>query len=347
MSSMTATLSILLSLTSILSSHSHSLSDRPTLKYGTAWKKDATSGLVYRAILSGFRHIDTACQPRHYNEAGVGEGWSKAAYVDIVSHVFLLTFSYMCYTIFEFLCYSNQSKELGLSRQDIWIQTKFSGLDAHDPNNVPYDVNAPLEERVRQSLQKSLDNLQTDYLDSWVMHGPENNWDDHFKVWRTMEESVDEGKVKQLGISNFYRLEDVKWAYDNARIKPKVVQNRFYSESGHDVDIRRFCKENDIEYQSFWTLGANRGAYQHEAALEIADKYNVSPEGLFYAFCMAIGITPLDGTTSEIHMREDIELLERLRSGERFFESDEELAVIGDALGTPSWRADVDLEEEL
>jgi hypothetical protein len=37
-----------------------------------------------------------------------------------------------------------------------------------------------------------------------------------------MEESVDKGKVKQLGISNFYRLEDVKWAYDHARIKPKV-----------------------------------------------------------------------------------------------------------------------------
>ncbi|KAL7489374.1 hypothetical protein ACHAW6_014968 [Cyclotella cf. meneghiniana] len=318
MSSTIAALPILLSLTTlILSSHAHSLADRPTLKYGTAWKKEATAGLVYRAILAGFRHVDTACQPRHYNEAGVGEGWTRAA------------------------------KELGLSRQDIWIQTKFSGLDAHDPNNVPYDVDAPLEDRVRQSLQKSLQNLQTNYLDSWVMHGPEDNWDDHFKVWRTMEESVDQGKVKQLGISNFYRLEDVKWAYDHARIKPKVVQNRFYSDSGHDVEIRRFCKENDIEYQSFWTLGANRDAYQHEAALELAHKYNVSPEGLFYAFCMAIGITPLDGTTSETHMREDIELLDRLQSGERFFENDEELALIGDALGTHDWRADVELEEEL
>lgn len=156
----------------------------------------------------------------------------------------------------------------------MWLQTKFSGLNAHDPNSIPYDKNAPLEDRVRQSLQKSLENLQTDYLDSWVMHGPEDNWDDHFKVWRTMEESVDSGKVRQLGISNFYRLEDVKYAYEQARIKPKVrlyhqldllfnssssssnkqrskvVQNRFYADSGHDVEIRRFCKENDIEYQS-------------------------------------------------------------------------------------------------
>lgn len=70
-------------------------------------------------------------------------------------------------------------------------------------------------------------------------------------------------------------------------------------------------------------------------------------EQLFYAFCMAIGITPLDGTTNEQHMKEDIDLLNRLRNGEVFFESDDELAIVGDALGTPGWRADVDLEEEL
>ncbi|KAL7504518.1 hypothetical protein ACHAXN_002148 [Cyclotella atomus] len=296
---------------------SFSLSDRPTLKYGTAWKKEATADLVYRAVLNGFRHIDTACQPRHYNEAGVGEGWTKAA------------------------------ETLGLNRGDIWLQTKFSSLDAQDPDNTPYDRNAPLEDRVRTSLQVSLQNLKTDYLDSWVMHGPENNWEDNFKVWGAMEEGVDQGKVKQLGISNWYRLEDIQWLYDHARIKPKVVQNRFYSDSGHDIEIRRFCKENDIEYQSFWTLGANREAYKHQAAVELADKYNLSPEGLFYAFCMKIGITPLDGTTDEQHMKEDIDLLNRLRNGEVFFESDDELSIIGDALGTPDWRADVDLEEEL
>ena len=169
--------------------------------------------MVYKAIKSGFRHIDTACQPRHYNEAGLGEGWTSAA------------------------------RDLGLDRQDIWIQTKFSGLGAHDKD-------APLETRVQQSLERSLENLQTEYIDSWVMHGPEDSWDDHWKVWNTMEKAVDEGKALQLGMSNFYKLEDIEWAYDHSRIKPKVVQNRFYAESGHDVEIRAFCKEHDIEYQS-------------------------------------------------------------------------------------------------
>mmetsp|Transcript_4753 Transcript_4753/g.9949 ORF Transcript_4753/g.9949 Transcript_4753/m.9949 type:complete len:179 (+) Transcript_4753:277-813(+) len=177
------------------------------------------------------------------------------------------------------------------------------------------------------------------------MHGPEDSWENHFKVWRTMEMFVDEGKVRQLGISNFYRVEDVKFAYEQARIKPKVVQNRFYSDSGHDVEIRKFCQEHDIEYQSFWTLTANPKAYRHPAALELAKTKGLSPEGLFYAFCMAIGITPMDGTTNTQHMKEDIALLNRIRSGEKIFVDSDELAIIGNALGTPNWSIVGDGEE--
>ena len=46
----------------------------PPIIYGTAWKKDSTAALVEQAISLGFRGIDTACQPKHYNEAGVGDG---------------------------------------------------------------------------------------------------------------------------------------------------------------------------------------------------------------------------------------------------------------------------------
>ncbi|KAL3763847.1 hypothetical protein ACHAW5_006265 [Stephanodiscus triporus] len=297
----------------LTSSIAYNLLDRPTLKYGTAWKKDATADLVAKAIRAGFRHIDTACQPRHYNEAGVGDGWVAAA------------------------------RELNLDRTDIWLQTKFSGLNAHDPDNVPYDVNASLEDRVRQSLQKSLENLKTDYIDSWIMHGPEDNWDDHWKVWRTMESAVDEGKVRQLGISNFYSLEDVQWAYDHARIKPKVVQNRFYAKSGHDVGIRAFCQENDIEYQSFWTLPANPDAFHHQAAHDLSNRKKLSPEALFYAFCMAIGISPMNGTTNEVHMKEAIALMDRIRRGEKIFENKEEMDIIGNALGTPEWNIEGEL----
>jgi hypothetical protein len=44
----------------------------PSVIYGTAWKKEKTADLVALALQQGFRGIDTACQPKHYNEAGVG-----------------------------------------------------------------------------------------------------------------------------------------------------------------------------------------------------------------------------------------------------------------------------------
>ena len=48
----------------------------PKIMYGTAWKKDATKRLVVKALQTGYRDIDTACQPKHYNERGVGEALS-------------------------------------------------------------------------------------------------------------------------------------------------------------------------------------------------------------------------------------------------------------------------------
>jgi hypothetical protein len=58
---------------------------------------------------------------------------------------------------------------------------------------------------------------------------------------------------------------------------------------------------------------------------------------------MAIGISPLDGTTDEMHMKEAIELMDRIRGGEEIFQNKEEMEVIGNALGTPGWN----IEDEL
>ena len=50
----------------------------PRLIYGTAWKKERTAALVELALRQGFRGVDTACQPKHYNEEGVGRGLAAA-----------------------------------------------------------------------------------------------------------------------------------------------------------------------------------------------------------------------------------------------------------------------------
>jgi len=274
------------------------------LIYGTAWKEDQTARLVSEAVKSGFRFIDTACQPKHYSERLVGEGWARAA------------------------------AELGLKREDISLQTKFTSLNGQDPERIPYDKAAPLSEQVEQSLAKSLENLQTSYLDSLVLHSPMPTFENTMTVWRTFESFVDNGKVRQLGISNCYDKELFTKLYDRARIKPSVLQNRFYSESGFDVELRQFCKEKNIRYQSFWTLTANRQALASPEIKTLAKKKGLSPQTLMYAFMLSLGHTPLDGTTNSKHMAEDVALMERVFDGEDILVP-EEIEMMTGILGVP------------
>src|SRR5512138_2518985 len=110
----------------------------PRILYGTAWKKLRTEELVSQAIASGFRGIDTACQPKHYNEAGVGAAVAA-------------------------------SVRSGLAREQLYLQTKFTPIGGQDPRQIPYDPDAPLAEQVAQSIEVSLRNLQSLYLDCLVL----------------------------------------------------------------------------------------------------------------------------------------------------------------------------------
>jgi diketogulonate reductase-like aldo/keto reductase len=279
--------------------------NRPYLVYGTAWKKERTAELVHQAVKSGFRFIDTACQPKHYHEPGVGEGWRSAA------------------------------NEMNMDRSELFLQTKFTSVDGQDPNNMPYNKNDPLEEQVKTSLQVSLSNLQTDYLDSLVLHSPMKTLEDTMVVWRTMETFVDQGKVRSLGLSNCYDPKFFKTLYEMARIKPWVLQNRFYADSNFDVDLRAFLKSKGIKYQSFWTLSANRHALATRQAMDMAAAKKLTPQTLLYAFLMQLGyVTPLDGTTSLEHMMEDVAVMERMEGGEQFF-SEQELHEFAGILGLP------------
>lgn len=278
----------------------------PFLVYGTAWKKEKTAGLVHQAVKAGFRFIDTACQPKHYNEPLVGEGWKRAA------------------------------DELGLDRSDIFLQTKFTSYHGQDPNHCPYDPKLPVEEQVRQSLQVSLTNLKTPYLDSLVMHSPMETFDETLKVWRVMEGFVDDDKVLRLGMSNCYDYDYFVALYEAARIKPSVLQNRFRAETQFDTELRQFCKEHGIWYQSFWTLTANRAALDLPEVHALAREKHLTPQTLLFAFLMTLGyVTPLSGTTSENHMALDVDVMARMQKGQVFFENEAELRSFARILGMP------------
>jgi diketogulonate reductase-like aldo/keto reductase len=251
----------------------------PKLIYGTAWKKTDTQHLVELAVRTGFRGIDTACQPKHYDEAAVGAAVTACV-------------------------------KSGLSRGDLYLQTKFTPVSGQDPRQVPYDPRASLAEQVAQSFAASRRNLQTDYLDCLILHSPLPAPKQTLEVWRAFESLVDAGGARQLGISNCYTPRDLQRLCHDSRIKPAVVQNRFYAETGYDRAIRAICARERIVYQSFWTLTANPRVLAHATVGALASTHQRTPAQILFRYLTQSGVVPLTGTRSETHMREDLSIVE-------------------------------------
>ena len=192
----------------------------------------------------------------------------------------------------------------------LFLQTKLTPLSGQDPKGIPYDPNAPLSEQVAQSFAASLRNLQTDYLDSLLLHSPLADATQTMGVWRAMESLVDIGGVRQLGISNCYSLDQLNSLYNCARVKPAVVQNRFYAESAYDHEIRAFCGKQRIAYQSFWTLTANAQVLGHDTITRLASTYGRTAVQILFRYLTQTDVVPLTGTRSEAHMREDLAIFE-------------------------------------
>jgi diketogulonate reductase-like aldo/keto reductase len=251
----------------------------PNMIYGTAWKKENTTDLVFEALKQGFKGIDTACQPKHYREDLVGLGLLKAY-------------------------------ETGIKREDIFLQTKFTPIDGQDQNNMPYLQSDEIEIQVEKSFETSKKNLKTDFINAYILHSPVYPGSKLQRVWQKMEEFYDKKEVGALGISNCYDLDVLVYLYNNAKVKPSIVQNRFYAQSGYDKEIRVFCEEKGIKYESFWSLTANPHILSSEILIELASKYNREVTQIFYRFLNHLNIIPLNGTTSTKHMIDDLKIME-------------------------------------
>ena len=249
----------------------------PSLLYGTAWKKDKTADLVFKAVKCGFRGIDTACQPKHYNEAGAGEAIQKL-------------------------------RNEGIRREDLYIQTKFTPLNGQDPLNIPYDRRASLSEQVAQSFEVSKKNLGVVSVDGLILHSPLESMDRTMIAWQALEQIYHQGGTKLIGISNCYDLDMLKQLYESSTIKPAIIQNRFYEDTDYDQEIRKFCLKHKIIYQSFWTLTANPQIIASELVKRAAITYQKTSAQILFRVLVDIGIVPLTGTCSEKHMQEDLEI---------------------------------------
>lgn len=244
--------------------------------YGTAWKEDRTEALVTLALQAGFRAIDTANQRKHYYEAGVGAALAK----------------------------------VGIPRDQLFLQTKFTHLPGQD-QRLPYDPKAPVTAQVQQSFESSLEHLQTDYVDSLVLHGPSAQYGlapQDVEAWRAMEGLCESGRARRIGISNV-STDQLEQLCSLARIAPSFVQNRCYATTGWDAHTRSVCRARGIGYQGFSLLTANRSLLQRPLVDAIMTRAGMTREQVVFAFAMQVGMIPLTGTSSAEHMQADLAVL--------------------------------------
>lgn len=249
----------------------------PSFMYGTAWKKEATTQLVQLAVASGFTAIDTANQLIHYQEALVGEALQTL-------------------------------EKKGIKRDTLFLQTKFTPAGGQG-GRTPYDASADLATQVRQSFDSSLNHLGTAYVDSYVLHGPyerrglgASDWE----VWAAMEGLYQSGKTKMIGISNITAGQLTELC-EQANHKPMVVQNRCYAALGWDQEVREICQAHGIIYQGFSLLTANGEVLADPEIRIIAKRLGTGSAQIIFRFAMQIGMLPLTGTTSQQHMKEDLQ----------------------------------------
>lgn len=249
----------------------------PRFVYGTAWKEEETERLTRLALECGFRAIDTANQRRHYYEAGVGAALESALESGLVE------------------------------RDDLFVQTKFT-FEASQDHRIPYDVDAPHADQVEQSFESSLEHLGLERLDSYVLHGPSSRsgiGETDREVWRAMESLLEADRVGQIGVSNVSpgQLGEL---LDWADHPPAVVQNRCFARTGWDRDVREICREHGVDYQAFSLLTANERALRSDPIQAVAERYDRTIPQIVFRFALQLGLSPLTGTTSEEHMRQDL-----------------------------------------
>ena len=248
----------------------------PAFMYGTAWKKEATTRLVLEAVKAGFTGIDTANQLIHYDEARVGEALLSLA-------------------------------DQGMTRERLFLQTKFTPVNGQD-HRTPYDSTASITVQVQQSFDSSLAHLHTDYLDSYVLHGPYHRGglgSEDWEVWAAIESLYTSGRAKLIGVSNVSAGQLALWC-ERATHRPMVVQNRCYAAFGWDTAVRDVCRRHGIVYQGFSLLTANREVFIDPAMRAIAEKYATGVAQVIFRFAMQIGMVPLTGTTNAHHMADDL-----------------------------------------
>ncbi|MCI8457619.1 MAG: aldo/keto reductase [Mammaliicoccus sciuri] len=203
----------------------------PALGLGTfrVENNDECREAVKHAIISGYRHIDTA--QTYHNEEKVGQGIKEGL------------------------------EATGLNREDLFITTKLWMTDYG-------------RENVQSAYEASLKRLGLDYVDLYLIHWPGQDKDLIIETWKSMENLYNEGKIKNIGVSNFH-VHHLEELLQEASIKPVINQIECHPYLTQK-ELRAYLEAQKIVAQS-WSPLMNGQILEDEVVKEIANELGKTP----------------------------------------------------------------------
>ena len=196
-------------------------------------------------------------------------------------------------------------EELGIAREEIFVITKiYPGSDMADPE---------------KAIQACLDRLNIGYVDMMLLHHPDPN---DVKAYQAMEKFVEAGKIRSLGLSNWY-VKELETFLPQVTITPALVQNEihpYYQEN----DVIPYIQDLGIVVQVWYPLGGRGHTAEllgDEAISNIAKAHNVSSAQVILRWNLQKGVVVIPGSSNPDHILENTELY-------GFTLTDEEMAQI-------------------
>ena len=187
----------------------------------------------------------------------------------------------------------------GISREDIFITTK-----------LPADIKT--YEGTKEHFEKSLKNLDTDYIDLYLIHAPwpwsdvgNDYTDGNIAAWRAMIDLYNDGRVRAIGVSNFH-VKDIKAIVEATGFVPAVNQIRYFIGNTQN-EITEYCQANGILVEAYSPL-ATGALVEHSDLTKLAEKYGVSIPQLCIRFCVENGTLPLPKSVNEARIKANLDV---------------------------------------
>jgi diketogulonate reductase-like aldo/keto reductase len=192
-----------------------------------------------------------------------------------------------------------------IPRDDLFVQTKFVSQPLHNPFVPPYPSyeGANAQEACLTSLYRSFENLQTHYVDAFLINAPDLPPPSIHSLFEILRKVKARGLIRYIGICNVPTVEILEELHTGYSDVLQVVQNPLHSPTDPSYDIYQYCRQHAIHYNTFHTLTTSDRFVQHEDTKAIANAKNITPEQAFLQYCVQSDITPLVGARSQNNLK--------------------------------------------